>query len=204
MAKEEMILDAAIKIFSEKGFSAATTSEIAKEAGVAEGTIFRYFKTKKELLKKVMAKLMMVFAQEFVTVRIGKLIKENKDKSEREFLIALFKDRLDIIVKNWDIIKIVFTEVQFHEDLRSILIQNFVVKGKELISEFYEDRVARGIFRNYDSTLVLRSFVGILGMYMIQRQVAPELLVMDEDKQIEMMVDMVLYGISNNGGAKNG
>ena len=44
--KEEKILKSAIKIFSEKGFSASTTSEIAKDAGVAEGTIFRYFKTK--------------------------------------------------------------------------------------------------------------------------------------------------------------
>ncbi len=48
--KEQRILEAAIAVFSEKGFSAATTSEIAKNAGVAEGTIFRYFKTKKDIL----------------------------------------------------------------------------------------------------------------------------------------------------------
>lgn len=47
MNRKEAVLKAAVKIFSEKGYSAATTSEIAKEAGVAEGTIFRYFKTKK-------------------------------------------------------------------------------------------------------------------------------------------------------------
>lgn len=204
MPKEEMILEAAIKIFSEKGFSAATTSEIAKEAGVAEGTIFRYFKTKKELLKKVMVKLMMVFAEEFVTVRIGKILKENRGKSEREFLRALFEDRFEVIVKNWDMIKIVLTEVQYHEDLRRIMIENFAVKGRELIAEFYEERVTRGIFKNYDPTLVLRSFVGIFGMYMIQRQIAPELLVMDDDKQIDMMIDMILYGISNKRGMENG
>lgn len=39
---QKKIIDAAIKVFSEKGFEGATTSEIAQEAGVAEGTIFRY------------------------------------------------------------------------------------------------------------------------------------------------------------------
>ena len=42
--KEERILHSAIKIFSEKGFDGATTNEIAKDAGVAEGTIFKYYK----------------------------------------------------------------------------------------------------------------------------------------------------------------
>ena len=46
------ILEAALRVFSRKGFNGATTSEIAREAGVAEGTIFRYFETKKDLLLK--------------------------------------------------------------------------------------------------------------------------------------------------------
>ena len=200
MSKEQEILEAAIKIFSEKGFSGATTSEIAKEAGVAEGTIFRYFKTKKDILKKVMIKLVMVFAEELVTVRIGKIIKDNKGKSEREFLRSLFKDRFDIIIKNWDMLKIVFIEIQYHEDLRTVFIQNFAVKGKRIMGEFYDECVSRGIFKNYNSTLVLRSCVGMFAIYMIQRQIAPELFVMEDDKQIDMMVDMVLCGISNNGG----
>jgi len=36
------ILDAATKIFAEKGYAGSRTSDIAKEANVAEGTIFRY------------------------------------------------------------------------------------------------------------------------------------------------------------------
>lgn len=45
--KQISILHAAIEVFSEKGYAAAATSEIAQKAGVAEGTIFRYYKTKK-------------------------------------------------------------------------------------------------------------------------------------------------------------
>ncbi len=44
--KELKIINAAINSFPEKGFKSTTTSEIASHAGVAEGTIFRYFPTK--------------------------------------------------------------------------------------------------------------------------------------------------------------
>lgn len=97
-------------------------------------------------------------------------------------------------------IKIVFTELQYHEDLRKLFIENFAVKGKQILGGFYKEYVTSGIFRDYDSTLVLRSFAGIFGMYMIQRQIVPEFFLMEDDKQIDMMVDIILYGISKIGG----
>jgi AcrR family transcriptional regulator len=48
--KRNAILDAAIRLFAERGLTAAPTSEISKQAGVAEGTLFTYFKTKDDLI----------------------------------------------------------------------------------------------------------------------------------------------------------
>jgi TetR/AcrR family fatty acid metabolism transcriptional regulator len=48
--KRERILDAAERVFAQRGFFAARVSEIAREAGVADGTIYLYFKSKDELL----------------------------------------------------------------------------------------------------------------------------------------------------------
>ncbi len=48
--KRERILDAAVKVFARKGFYATRVSEIAKAAGVADGTIYLYFKSKDALL----------------------------------------------------------------------------------------------------------------------------------------------------------
>jgi len=48
--KRERILDAATKVFAKKGFYATRVSEVAKAAGVADGTIYLYFKSKDELL----------------------------------------------------------------------------------------------------------------------------------------------------------
>lgn len=48
--KQAAILQAALKLFVESGFHGTPTSKIAKEAGVANGTLFHYYKTKDELI----------------------------------------------------------------------------------------------------------------------------------------------------------
>jgi len=53
--RESDILAAAYRIFSQKGYEKAAMSEIAKGAGVAEGTIYKYFSNKQDLLARVIA-----------------------------------------------------------------------------------------------------------------------------------------------------
>ena len=48
--KYHQILEAAIKVFAEQGFHHATISQVAREAGVADGTIYLYFKNKADIL----------------------------------------------------------------------------------------------------------------------------------------------------------
>jgi AcrR family transcriptional regulator len=48
--RRNAILDAATRLFAERGLAAAPTSEISKRAGVAEGTLFTYFRTKDDLI----------------------------------------------------------------------------------------------------------------------------------------------------------
>lgn len=50
---KERILEAALEIFSQKGFHTATTDEIAERAGVGKGTLYRYFETKEKLFEEL-------------------------------------------------------------------------------------------------------------------------------------------------------
>jgi AcrR family transcriptional regulator len=60
--KRNAILDAAARLFAERGLAAAPTSEISKLAGVAEGTLFTYFGTKDELINSVYRELKLELA----------------------------------------------------------------------------------------------------------------------------------------------
>jgi AcrR family transcriptional regulator len=60
--KRNAILAAATRLFAERGLTAAPTSEISKEAGVAEGTLFTYFKTKDELINALYREIKLELA----------------------------------------------------------------------------------------------------------------------------------------------
>ena len=51
--KRKRIIEAATRIFAEKGYDGATISEIAKEAEVADGTIYEYYKSKEDLIVSI-------------------------------------------------------------------------------------------------------------------------------------------------------
>jgi AcrR family transcriptional regulator len=60
--KRNAILDAATRLFADRGLTAAPTSEISKEAGVAEGTLFTYFQTKDDLINALYREIKLELA----------------------------------------------------------------------------------------------------------------------------------------------
>ena len=49
--RREQIIDAALRVFAEKGFDRATNRDIAREAGITPGLIYHYFESKEVLLR---------------------------------------------------------------------------------------------------------------------------------------------------------
>lgn len=60
--KRNAILDASTRLFAERGLAASPTSEISKRAGVAEGTLFTYFKTKDALINSLYREIKLELA----------------------------------------------------------------------------------------------------------------------------------------------
>ena len=195
--KEEKILESAIKLFSKKGFSATTTSEIAKDAGVAEGTVFRYYKTKKHLLVKVMSKLIEVMSEELMANPV-EILKENKDKDDKEMLKILLMDRLEMFNKYWDIIQVIITEIQFHEDIRESFAKNVVFKVKDIIGEFVESGIAKGRFKNFDSIVVSRALLGTFMAYIIQKKIMGENKQIESEEEVDQIIELFLNGLMVN------
>ena len=60
--KRNAVLDAATRVFAERGLAAAPTSEISKRAGIAEGTLFTYFKSKDDLINSLYREIKLELA----------------------------------------------------------------------------------------------------------------------------------------------
>jgi TetR/AcrR family transcriptional regulator, fatty acid metabolism regulator protein len=62
--KREAILRAAIHVFAKKGYFSSKVSDIASEAGIADGTVYLYFKSKEEILHSIFNRAMATFISE--------------------------------------------------------------------------------------------------------------------------------------------
>src|SRR5699024_3197350 len=92
--KQKNIIAAASSLFAEKGYAATSTSEIAQKAGVAEGTIFRHYKNKKELLISIVTPIMVEFIAPILKDDIYKVIDQEFVHFE-DFIKAMIQNRID-------------------------------------------------------------------------------------------------------------
>src|SRR6476620_2907898 len=114
--KQRKILVAATEMFAEKGFAATSTNEIAKKAGVAEGTIFRHYKTKKDLLLSIVTPMMVKMLGPIILKDLNKVLDKDFEHFE-DFLRAMIKNRQEFLEKNLKVIQIFIQEIPFHHEL---------------------------------------------------------------------------------------
>ncbi|WCN37117.1 TetR/AcrR family transcriptional regulator [Aneurinibacillus uraniidurans] len=194
--KQRRILESAIKIFAEKGFHGSSTSEIARDAEVAEGTIFRHFKTKKDLLYALIAPMMIKFASPLLLKDVQRIIHE--DLAADEMLYRLYKNRLDIIEANWSRMRIIVQEAWFHPEIMDALIQNITWQGRNLGDSFVRARIESGEFRDLPVHAITRAvFSTLFGCVMFSHMFTSSTESMNTEDDIRLAVDILLNGIRN-------
>ncbi|MDE4543277.1 TetR/AcrR family transcriptional regulator [Thermoanaerobacterium sp. R66] len=196
ISTEEKIINASIELFSEKGFDSTKTSEIAKNAGIAEGTIFRYFKTKKDILMSIVTKAIQFFSEKFIVLPLNKVL--HSEKPEEEILADLLKDRYEMITKNFSIIKVIGTEALTKEKIREKLVEHVAIKTLEIGEEFYQSGIEKGIFRDLPPRTVVRSLFGSVMMLIAEQQFFPDdKKSKDVEKEISTIVEIFMNGIKS-------
>ena len=79
--KQRQVLLSSLKLFSEIGFENTTASLIAKEAGVSEGTVFSYFKTKEGILEAILS----TFLEQVIPDVMLIFLRRNLQQTKRVF-----------------------------------------------------------------------------------------------------------------------
>jgi len=196
--KEQKILAAAIQVFAEKGFSGATTSEIARNAGVAEGTIFRYFKTKKDILRGILIQTINLLAGKLVIESIEKILLNSSEKDLKTVLKEVLYDRLKLVDSIFPMARVVFAEALYHEDVRDAVYQNIISRALEAFHNFYGKMVERGVLRNdIDPQVLFRSILGNMAVLIAQRKLFGDKFKINSlDEEMDKMIDVLMYGIA--------
>src|SRR5256886_8442852 len=103
--KRARIIDAAIKVFAERGFHTATVAEIARAAGVADGTIYLYFKSKDDLLLRLFDEKMTALLAE-VKAALA------QERSAAEKLKRFIQLHLALVERNPDLAAVLIVELR--------------------------------------------------------------------------------------------
>jgi len=197
--KQWKILKAALTVFTEKGYSASTTREIAQMAGMAEGTLFRHFKTKKEILLATLIPLMQNFIGPGAANSLHDLLLQYDNLPMEDVLLLIIEDRQQHLTALWPVLRIVIIEANFHSELRDVLLNNVVRQVQESMLAFLQQRQSKGELRDdLDVWTMMRTIVGAFVAYLVSRALFPEREQGKENREeLKVIVDLFLRGVQS-------
>ena len=159
-ARREAILQAAMRLFAQQGFVRTTTKAIAREAGVAEGTIYTFFASKHDLLFAILAPEIVEPLQEIISLHEG-----NEDE---QTLYALLANRYAIFERYHPLIKVIIGEAIFNPEVAE-KFHRMVAQALTTLEGYLAQRVADGAFRPMNVPVVARTLVGNVLIFFIMR-----------------------------------
>src|SRR5215208_1038492 len=130
-ARREQIVGAATRVFAEKGFRRATTREVARAAGVSEGTIYNYFEDKDALLLAILDRLNE-------TERRAADFEEGMAMDLRAFLEQYLRRRMSLIR---EVFRVVISEILVNAELRERYLEHVVDPTMNIAEENFRSRM---------------------------------------------------------------
>ncbi|WEV50606.1 TetR/AcrR family transcriptional regulator [Lactobacillus sp. ESL0731] len=172
--KQKAVLKAGLVLFSEKGFENTSTSDIAKKAGVAEGTVYKQFKTKEAILAAIITPIIEEVVPQIVTDFLTEITQE-KQVSLKTFIHHILVNRLQFVVDNLPQVRILarelFTNQQFQEQIKLSFVKLF---NSQLIDVF-DYYKKQGQLVDWSNDRIIRYIAGTIASYLIPEILLPEI-----------------------------
>ncbi|MCM3768357.1 TetR family transcriptional regulator [Neobacillus niacini] len=137
--KYMQIIDAAVVVIAENGYHQAQVSKIAKQAGVADGTIYLYFKNKEDILISLFEEKMGQFVENIEVKTAGK-------RTAAEKLLMMIETHFQLLSE--DIHMAVVTQLELRQSNKELRLKiNAVLKGYlQLIDKILMEGMENGEF----------------------------------------------------------
>ena len=150
------ILQAALQLFARRGYDGTTTKDLAKSAGVAEGTLFRYFANKKAILIEVATAGWVDILTDLLT--------ELSEMGSYKAVSQVMRRRIINLRQNSDLLRVCFIEAQYHPELKESIQTEVINKMTDVAEAFFETAMSKGIYRQMNPKIVAKVFLGIFAI----------------------------------------
>lgn len=153
---EDKILNAAIVLFSQKGYTAVTTKEIAKKAGVSEMTLFRHFENKHNLFERSFDKF--IFLPKWLA-----LFESLEWDLERD-LTKICASYQEVLYKNRELILMHIKNEESNPHFEAIIFK-FPNEFKKLLSNYFAEMRNKGFIGENPETLAISFLTVNFGLF---------------------------------------
>jgi len=189
---EDKLLEATLKLISEKGYLGATTREIAQEAGVTELTLFRHFGSKEKLFEELLNSYTFLPTLKELLPELGELSCEEALK-----LIAI--NFLLTLKKRKSMIKIMHSEInRYPEKIRAVYTKS-IDDVRLVLAQYFKLLNQKGMFRSVSPETAAQVFLGILFSYFRTEEIirGHEITKSKMEKNVQEFIDIFLHGTLN-------
>jgi AcrR family transcriptional regulator len=188
--RREAIVQAALSLFSEKGFRGVTTRELAAAVGVTEPVLYQHFKTKRELYRALIETQCQLPQ---VVLELQAYVDSDDDSGFfRKLGMTILAQHLD----DPRFAKLLLHSALDRHELADLFFETTVSRIDQRVEAFIAARIDRGAFRAVDPSLIARAFVGMfVHMALVSSVFRPDKPLGDRQLMVEQMVSVFLTGL---------
>jgi TetR/AcrR family fatty acid metabolism transcriptional regulator len=164
-ARRDQILAAAIQVFAEKGFQRATIRDVAKAAGIADGTIYNYFENKLALMLGILNHMNETEQRDD---DLAQAVGQDLHEFFRTYIgqrFALMND------EGLEILRALLPEVLVNQELRETYMEQIITPTYAISEKHFTQLVEDGTVRPVDVPLTMRlisaTFLGLMLLRML-------------------------------------
>ncbi|GGJ40961.1 TetR/AcrR family transcriptional regulator [Deinococcus roseus] len=148
-ARKKQILKAAAQVFAEKGFHSATIKQIARTAGIADGTIYNYFPNKEALLMGLMNQLNE-------TPERPIHFQEGQTLDFEAFLTVYLEHRMGQIQQDMTILQGLLPELLVNRDLQARYQHEIMAPTFQIAEQYFGQLIKEGKLKALPVELTVR------------------------------------------------
>ncbi|HEX8986869.1 MAG TPA: TetR/AcrR family transcriptional regulator [Rhodocyclaceae bacterium] len=193
-ARPQELLDAALAVFVERGYAATRLDEVARRAGVAKATLYRYYENKLELFKAVVRNSLVAGFDEIAQAQSGRPLGA---RERIALLLTAFTERVAGSPLS-GIPKLVIAEAGNFPEVARFYHDEVIARGRALVVDALKQGAASGEFRPVDADYAWRIVVAPLLLSIIWKHsfeaCEPEPL--DYRRHLDAQLDVLFDGLA--------
>ncbi len=191
--RREQIIDAAMRVFAQKGFTKATNKDVAREAGITPGLIYYYFESKEALLTAIM--------ENRSPLHVLTTLPEQLMVQPPEVFLRFLILRILGLVEDENfigLIRVILPELMHGDNPFAIqLFTRGLQRGLGIAGTFIEAKMQSGEMRKADAPLIAQMLIGCLMTFVLRRQILQDPLALQytHEQMADTIVGTVLQGM---------